>query len=42
MINQDEFNEAVLDITGNPNWAIVKKGLENDIYQSQANAFNAP
>ena len=41
-MTQDEFNEAVLNITGNPDWALIKKGLENDVYHAQAQAFNAP
>ena len=36
MMTQDQFNDAVLDVTGGPNWDIVKKGLANDIYNTQA------
>lgn len=41
MITQEKFNEAVLDVTGGPNWDIVKLGLSNDIYQAQAQALDA-
>lgn len=40
-ITQAEFNEAVLEVTGGPNWDVVKKGLANDIYQTQASALDA-
>ena len=41
MITQDQFNEAVLDVTGGPSWDIVKKGLANDIYATQAGSLEA-
>lgn len=40
-ITQDEFNEAVLTITGGPDWDIIKQGLSNDIYQVQSGALDA-
>ena len=40
-MTQDQFNDAVLDVTGGPNWDIVKKGLANDIYNTQAQALDA-
>ena len=40
-MTQDEYNEAVLERTSGPNWDIVVKGLKNDIYHTQAMAFDA-
>ena len=40
-ITQEEFNEAILEVTGGPAWDIVKSGLLNDIYQVQAGALDA-
>jgi len=40
-ITQEQFNAAVLSVTGNADWEIVKKGLANDIYQVQANSLEA-
>lgn len=40
-MTQEEFDNAVLEITGNPNWAIIQKGLANDIYNAQASALDA-
>jgi hypothetical protein len=40
-MTQNEFNNAVLSITGGPDWDIVKQGLSNDIYQVQAGALDA-
>ncbi|MHC4335370.1 MAG: hypothetical protein ACYSUV_16710 [Planctomycetota bacterium] len=40
-MTQDDFNRAVLHCTGGPEWDIVKKGLANDIYQTQARALDA-
>ena len=41
MISQEQFNTAVLNVTSGQDWDIVKKGLESDIYNTQANAFTA-
>lgn len=41
MITQEQFDEALLTVTGGADWAIVAKGLSNDIYQIQAGAFDA-
>lgn len=40
-ITQDQFNAAVLNVTAGPDWDIIKKGLQNDIYQIQAGALDA-
>lgn len=40
-MTQDDFNEALLDVTGGPQWDVVKKGLANDIYAAQAQALDA-
>ena len=40
-MTQEEFNNAVLNVTGGPDWDIVKQGLANDIYQVQAGALDA-
>jgi len=40
-VTQEEFNDAVLHVTGGPEWDIVKQGLSNDIYQAQAGALDA-
>lgn len=40
-MTQDQFNEAVLNVTGGQDWAIVQQGLANDIYQIQAGALDA-
>lgn len=40
-VTQDQFNEAVLAVTGGPDWDIVKQGLSNDIYQIQAGSLDA-
>lgn len=41
-ITQEQLDEAVLDLTGRPEWATLAKGLQNDIYQAQATALDAP
>ena len=41
IITQEQFNDAVLDVTGGPNWDIIKQGLSNDIYQVQASTLDA-
>lgn len=41
-MTDEELDEAVLSVTGNPNWNIVVKGLQNDIYGLQASALDAP
>lgn len=41
MITQDQYNEAILEVTGSPQWRIVTRGLENDIYNIQARALEA-
>jgi len=38
-ITQDQFDAAILEVTGGPNWDIVKEGLRAEIYQTQANVF---
>lgn len=40
-MTQEEFNQAVLAVTGGPDWDIVKQGLANDIYQVQSGALDA-
>jgi hypothetical protein len=41
MVTPEQFNEAVLDVTGGPSWDVFKKGLESDIYNIQAQALTA-
>ncbi len=38
----EQLDDAVLSITGRPEWAVIVKGLQNDIYHSQASALDAP
>ena len=40
MLTQEKFNAAVLEVTSGPNWDIVKQGLANDIYNTQASVFD--
>lgn len=40
MVTQEQFDEAVLNVTSGPDWEIVKKGLANDIYNTQAGVFD--
>jgi len=40
-ITQEQFDEAVLELTGRPEWAVFEQGLKNEIYQSQARALSA-
>ena len=40
-ITQEQLNEAILEVTGMRAWDIIKKGLEHDIYNTQARAFDA-
>lgn len=41
MITQEQFDDAVLALTGDPNWDIITQGLANDIYQTQASVFDS-
>lgn len=41
MITQEQLNDALLTVTGSREWEIVVKGLQNDIYQYQANILDA-
>lgn len=40
MITPEMYNEAILDVTGGTSWDIVKKGLEADIYNIQAQVLD--
>lgn len=40
-MTQEDFDDAVLTITGRPEWALIQKGLSNDIYSAQASALDA-
>lgn len=40
-ITQEQLDDAVLEITGRPEWAMFVQGLFNEIYQSQARALTA-
>jgi len=40
-ITQEQLDDAVLTITGHPDWSIIVKGLENDIYHTQASMADA-
>lgn len=40
-ITQEQFDQAVVNVTGAGDWDIIKQGLANDIYQIQAGALDA-
>lgn len=40
-ITQEQMTEAILSVTGGPDWEIVKKVLLADIYNIQAGALDA-
>lgn len=41
MVTQEQFDEAVLTLTGTPEWDIIVQGLANDIYHTQCQALDA-
>lgn len=40
-VTQEQLDDAVLEITGRPEWATFVQGLLNEIYQSQARALTS-
>jgi hypothetical protein len=36
MVTEEQYLDAVLSVTGGPNWDIVKAGWANEIYELQA------
>jgi hypothetical protein len=40
MISQDKLDDAILSITGHPDWAIIQTALTNEIYQCQATSLD--
>ena len=41
-LTQEQLDDAVLTLSGTPEWAIVMQGLQADIYHMQASVFDAP
>lgn len=40
MITQDQLDDAILDITGRAEWAVIQSALNNEIYQCQASSLD--
>jgi hypothetical protein len=40
MTEQDRLDDAILTVTGGPDWAVVAQGLANEIYEAQARVFD--